>query len=207
VRLPAGAVDGRSSAPARPRPGTLSPAVRGLLDTFIPAGSRCLNVGHRDGMLRPWLLDRGCRHVDVDPAQAAALPFVDESFDAALLLGALDRLVEPQLAAAELRRVLRPGGVLLVTADNLSYWRRRLDRTTRASAPPAGGVRPGWLRGLLLQAGFSLVGVEGQDGAFVGDLPVAGRLWRRRGSAAYRLAERFLPSLLGSRVGAFAIRV
>jgi hypothetical protein len=38
-------------------------------------------------------------------------------------------------------------------------------------------------------------------------LALAGRLWHRRGSAPYRFAERLFPSLLGSRVGGFAIRV
>jgi SAM-dependent methyltransferase len=180
----------------------------GGLEAFIPAGSRCLDVGHAGGAaLRPWLAGRGCHHVEADLEQATALPFEDESFDAALLLGVLDRLVEPHLAAAELRRVLRPGGVLLVTATNASYWRRRLDRATRTAGRPSGGVSPGSLNRLLLQGGFSLVGVEGQDGAFVRDLPLAGRLWRGSGSGPYRVAERFFPSLLGSRVGAFAIRV
>jgi hypothetical protein len=69
------------------------------------------------------------------------------------------------------------------------------------------GSHPGWLRQLLRQSGFSLVGVEGQDGAFIRDLPLAGRLCRRPGSPPYRVAERLFPSLLGSSLGAFAIRV
>ena len=98
------------------------------------------------------------------PRQATEPAFEDESFDAALLIGALDQLEDVGRAAAELRR-------------------------------------------LLLEGGFSLVGVEGQDGALMRDLPLAGRLWRRSGSAPYRAAERLFPALLGSQVGAFAIRV
>jgi hypothetical protein len=48
--------------------------------------------------------------------------------------------------------------------------------------------------------------LEGQDGAFLRELPLAGRVCHRRGSRPYRLAERFFPSLLGSTVGADAIR-
>jgi SAM-dependent methyltransferase len=197
------------SAVAGTKPTELSPALRGLLETFIPAGSRCLNVGRGNGeAMRLWLLAHGCSHVDLDVLRATALPFEDESFDAALLIAVLDQLGDPQRAATELRRVLRPGGVLLVTATNVAYWRHRLGRAAaRDHDPQPGGASPSSLRRLLLDGGFSLVGVEGQDGAFIRDLPLAGRLWRGRGSGAYRVAERLFPSLLGSRVGAFAIRV
>jgi SAM-dependent methyltransferase len=195
--------------PAAPPQGTeLSPATQHLLDTFIPGGSHCLNVRGCDGTaVAPWLLGRGCSLVDEEVARASELRFADESFDAALLIGVLDRLRAPREAAGELRRVLRPGGVLLVTAANGAYWRHRLDRAARAGQRQAATVSPGWLRQLLLQGGFSMVGVEGQDGAFIRDLPLAGRLWQRRGSGPYRVAERLFPSLLGSSVGAFAIRV
>jgi SAM-dependent methyltransferase len=193
---------------ARVQPCAFSPALRGLMETFIPRGSRCLDVGHGHGTaMRPWLLRHGCSYVDMDASRATALPFEDESFDAALLIGVLDRLLEPDMAAIELHRVLRPGGVLLVTASNVSYWRCRLDRVARGHDPQAGCFSPSSLRRMLLEGGFNLVGVEGQDGAFVRDLPLAGRLWKGRASGPYRVAERLFPSLFGSRVGAFAIRV
>jgi SAM-dependent methyltransferase len=193
---------------ASPPATELSPATLGLLDTFVPAGTHCLNVAGPDGTaLGAWLDGRGCRHVEEDVARATELRFADGSFDAALLLGVLDRVQAARPAVRELHRVLRPGGVLLVTASNGSYWRHRLDRAARAAQPQAATVSPGALRQLLLEGGFSMVGVEGQDGAFIRDLPLAGRLWKRCGSGPYRAAERFFPSLLGSSVGAFAIRV
>jgi SAM-dependent methyltransferase len=193
------------AAPPRPE---LSPATRGLLDTFVPAGAHCLNVVGPDATaVGAWLDGRGCGHVDEDVARATELRFEDGSFDAALLIGLLDRLRAPRQAAGELCRVLRPGGVLLVTATNGAYWRHRLDRAARAGQPLAAAVSPGALRRLLLESGFTMVGVEGQDGAFIRDLPLAGRLWRRCGSAPYRAAERLFPALLRSRVGAFAIRI
>ena len=154
-----------------------------------------------------WLDARGCSHVEEDVARASELRFADRSFDAALLIGALDRLPAPRAAASELRRVLRPGGVLLVTATNGAYWRHRLDRATRAGQPQAATISPGAVRRLLVESGFSMVGVEGHDGAFIRDLPLAGRLCKRCGSGPYRVAERCFPSLLGSSVGAFAIRI
>jgi SAM-dependent methyltransferase len=165
-------------------------------------------VGNARGKaLRAWLLDHECSHIDIPVSRATELPFEDESFDAALLLDVLGLVGKRRPTARELRRVLRPGGALLVTAANSSYWRYRLDRAIQPADSRADGVSPGRLRSLLLESGFSLVGVEGQDGALIRDLPFAGRLCRGRSSAPYRVAERFFPTLLGSRVGAFAIRV
>ena len=188
----------------------LTPALRNLIETVIPSGSHCLNVGRRARALNVWLSEHGCTQVTVDESHLPALPFESETFDAALLVGVLDRLAEPYRAARQLHRVLRPGGVLLVTAANDCYWRRRLDRvlggeTRRPS--PSGSYSPTTLRRLLLDAGFNLVGVEGQDGAIVRDLPLAGRFSRGHSSAPYRVAERFLPTLLGAQVGAFAVRL
>ena len=70
---------------------------------------------------------------------------------------------------------------------------------------PAELLQPTTLRRLLLDAGFNLVGVEGQNGALVRDLPLAGRFSRGHTSTPYRVAERFLPTLLGSQVGGFAV--
>jgi SAM-dependent methyltransferase len=105
--------------------------------------------------MRTWLAGHGCRPVDVAPRQATDLAFEDESFDAALLIGALGQLEDVGRAAVELRRVLRPGGVLLVSAANRSYWRNRLDRAARAGGRGAGAVSPGSLRRLLLEGGFT----------------------------------------------------
>jgi SAM-dependent methyltransferase len=190
-----------------PRQLDLTPALRNLIETVIPSGSHCLNVGRRARALNVWLGEHGCTQVTVDESHVPALPFESESFDAALLVGVLDRLAEPYRAARQLHRILRPGGVLLVTAANDCYWRRRLDRVLPGEDRRSSSYTPGTLRRLLLDAGFNLVGVEGQDGAFFSDLPLAGRWCRRRGSGPYRAAERFLPTLLGSRVGAFAVRL
>jgi SAM-dependent methyltransferase len=184
-----------------------TPALRNLIETVIPSGSHCLNVGRRARPVNIWLGQHGCTQVTVDESHVPALPFQSESFDAALLIGVLDRLAEPYRAARQLHRILRPGGVLLVTAANDCYWRRRLDRVLPGEDRRASSYSPGTLRRLLLEAGFNLVGVEGQDGAIVRDLPLAGRFSKGHSSAPYRVAERLLPTLLGSQVGAFAVRL
>lgn len=181
--------------------------MRALVELFVPPGSRCLEVGCAGGgTAGPWLRERGYGHVDVDMATRPMLPFEDESFDAALMLGTLEHLPAPDRAAAEVRRVLRPGGVLLATAANVAYWRRRFDLALPGRDRRPRAFDPGSLRRVLLEAGFNLVGVEGQDGAIVRDLPLARIFWRGRASAPYRVAERLFPSLLGLRVGAFAIK-
>jgi SAM-dependent methyltransferase len=190
-----------------PKPLELTPALRNLIETVVPGGSHCLNVGRRARAVNIWLSEHGCTQVTVDESHVPSLPFEPESFDAALLIGVLDRLAEPYRAARQLHRVLRPGGVLLATAANGCYWRRRLDRVLPGEDRPSGSYNPGSLRRLLLDAGFHLVGVEGQDGAIIRDLPLAGRFSRGRSSTPYRVAERFLPTLLGSQVGAFAVRL
>ena len=190
-----------------PRQLELTPALRDLIKTVIPSGSHCLNVGRRARAVNVWLSQHGCTQVTVDESHVPSLPFESGSFDAALLIGVLDRLAEPYRAARQLHRILRPGGVLLVTAANDCYWRRRLDRVLPGDDRRASAYSPGTLRRLLLDAGFNLVGVEGQDGAIVRDLPLAGRFSKGHSSAPYRVAERLLPSLLGSQVGAFAVRL
>jgi SAM-dependent methyltransferase len=58
---------------------------------------------------------------------AAALPFADDDFDLAICVEVFEHLFEPHRAAAEIRRVLRPGGRLVASTPNSLYWRLRMD--------------------------------------------------------------------------------
>lgn len=66
----------------------------------------------------PQSLDsRGCR-ADVT-GSAAALPFADGSFDSVLCTQMLDDFPEPSVVLGEIARVLAPGGVLILTVNQL----------------------------------------------------------------------------------------
>lgn len=66
-------------------------------------------------LLRERALDRG---VTVEVADVHALPFEQESFDLVVAVGVIPWLHSPGEAVVEMARVLRPGGQLVVTADN-----------------------------------------------------------------------------------------
>lgn len=219
--------------------GDLTPPLRRLLDTLVRPGDRCLDVGCGDGQtLGPWLVQHDCEYVGVDVAEtavrqagehgldarliedASSLPFEDASFDVALSIEVFEHLFSPNLAAAEIHRILRPGGALVVTVPNVAYWRRRLDLALLGRWNPVGDdlsvqqpwrdphirfFNPGSLRRMLSSVGFTKVELEGHVGAFARDLPLARRLvWQGRPSSLYRAAESYLPSLLGLRLCAVA---
>lgn len=74
------------------------------------------------GDLTPSLVDTARAHygerVKLSVFDAQALPFADASFDLVLLYEALYYLPEPEKFLAEARRVLRPGGELLLSMPN-----------------------------------------------------------------------------------------
>jgi len=56
----------------------------------------------------------------------ARLPFADGGFDTVLLVEVIEHLVQPHCLLAEIHRVLRPGGALVVTCPNLHALENRL---------------------------------------------------------------------------------
>lgn len=86
-----------------------------------------LDIGCGDGQYVVDLLPPSCNYVGIDPAgdrytearpilqgTAEFLPFVDSSFDTVCFLTSLDHVLDYNLAIEEAKRVLKPGGRLLL---------------------------------------------------------------------------------------------
>jgi ubiquinone/menaquinone biosynthesis C-methylase UbiE len=112
----------------------------------LPTGARVLEVGSGAGFLAVALAERGLVVDAIDPSDAMvarahrratnsaaaarvtvaigaveALAFADGYFDLVVALGVIPWVPIPQLAILEMARVVRPGGHLILTADN--RWR------------------------------------------------------------------------------------
>ena len=185
------------------------PELRQLLQASVSRTSSCLDVGCGDGRTCGlWLREHAGSYVGVDISRqaieearalgldarviedAASLPFPDKSFDIAVCIEVLEHLFEPHAAAREILRVLRPGGVLIVTVPNVVYWTRRVDLVL-GRWDPAGdhlSVQQPWrdphlrffdlgaLKRMLEASGFCRVKVGGHHGVFLPDIPYARRV-------------------------------
>jgi|SRR5215212_9998535 ubiquinone/menaquinone biosynthesis C-methylase UbiE len=63
------------------------------------------------------LLDRGIADVDIRCADAAALPHPDDAFELVYMVTVIGEFPDPAAVLGEVRRVLRPDGVLAVTEE------------------------------------------------------------------------------------------
>jgi SAM-dependent methyltransferase len=60
---------------------------------------------------------------------AEAIPYGADWFAGGLMMGVFERLDDPMQAMRELRRVVRPGGYLLISLLDLAFpWRKAVDR-------------------------------------------------------------------------------
>lgn len=69
-------------------------------------------------------------------ADASALPFADDTFDAVIAMHMLYHVPEPARAIAEMHRVLKPGGVLAVTTNGIGNTRAIYALATTLGSPP-----------------------------------------------------------------------
>jgi ArsR family transcriptional regulator len=166
-----------------------SPDCLPRLAAAVPVGARVADVGTGSGRMLPLLSGRAAQVIAVDAspsmldeARRAAggaavdlrlgdmshLPLHDGEVDTAVVNMALHHVPEPRAALRELRRVLRPGGTLLV-GDFLPHheeWMR--DRM----ADQWLGFAPDELSDWLLDAGFEGVRIEPIHSSRAGALSV-----------------------------------
>lgn len=109
-----------------------------VLDRYIEPGSRVLDLGAGAGAESPYRLKSRVRAIvgiDLDPrvgrnpllhhglvAHAGRLPFRESAYDAAFSIYVLEHIEDPRTIVAELRRVLRPGGLFLALTPNRYHY-------------------------------------------------------------------------------------
>jgi SAM-dependent methyltransferase len=117
------------------------------------------------------------------------LPFDDAAFDLALTLDVLEHLDDDRGGLGELRRVVRPGGFLIVTVpahprlwsrhDDINHHRRRYTRPTLRSAAEESGwevVRLSHFNSVLLPVALLARVIDRGDGLSIPPAPINGAL-------------------------------
>jgi SAM-dependent methyltransferase len=105
--------------------------LRAGLGAWLGSPERVLDVGSADGPSARWLPVHGRVAVDTDArglvpgrdvrASALALPFADGSFDVVAAFDVIEHCEPESVAVAELARVLRPGGRMLVSVPAYAW--------------------------------------------------------------------------------------
>src|SRR3989344_4267979 len=89
---------------------------------------RALDVGCREGIQTKWLENKGFEVTPIDIEKKferclivdanKPLPFADNSFDLIWASEVIEHLDDPAKTVAEFRRVLKPGGEMIITTPN-----------------------------------------------------------------------------------------
>jgi SAM-dependent methyltransferase len=231
----------------RPLTGLYRP-LQGLLGAYTPPDGRYLDVGCGDARTAGPYLRHAGHYTGVDVSASAVdearshgfdavriddpaeLPFEPGKFDMVVCLETLEHLVDPLAAVREMRRLLRPEGLLVATVPNVVYWRRRLDYALIGRWNPLGdrlSIEQPWrdphlrfftkaaLARMVETAGFQILEAGGHWGGVLVDVPGRQRLSRsrtadadavRRSSRLYRWLEKRWPALLAFRLHVVARR-
>jgi demethylmenaquinone methyltransferase/2-methoxy-6-polyprenyl-1,4-benzoquinol methylase len=154
---------------------------------FVAAGARTISCDFSPGMLAVGKARRP--ELDFTAGDAMQLPFADGAFDAVAISFGLRNVADPALAAAEMLRVTRPGGRLVVCEFSRPTWApfrtvyteylmralpavaRRVSSSPDAYVYLAESIRA-WpdqagLAGLLAGAGWDRVGWRNLSGGIV----------------------------------------
>ena len=85
-----------------------------LAKQVAPAARRMIATDYSEGMIAEAKKGACPGNLTFEVADGTALPYADDSFDAVIISNALHVMPEPEKALAEIDRVLRPGGILIV---------------------------------------------------------------------------------------------
>ncbi len=158
-----------------------------FLQGSVRAGERALDLGCGSGEFTAALAEAGVAPVGVDVAQAALerararhpgldfrlvpidgpLPFEDGSFELVWASEVIEHVADTARWLSEVRRVLVPGGRLLVTTPSHGRLRVALGGVERFSEPLGEHLHlytKGSLRTLLHEFGFGEIGVRAVEG-------------------------------------------
>ena len=124
---------------------------------LVPHARALLDVGCAGGYVLAAAKEMGLEATGLDCSQAAVdvcasrglqavagsfeeMPFADGTFDIVVAKHTLEHMRQPLAALGEARRVLRPGGALLVVVPDAEYWKRyAAPRRGRYFHPEHGG--------------------------------------------------------------------
>jgi len=152
-----------------------------LFFRYIPAGARVLDAGCGRSLFteirpdwpfrivaadvdHPLLLSRQTEFPQVRwlVADAHPLPFRDGAFDALFAGELIEHLADPRAGVDEFRRVVRPGGTLVLTTPNRRRLANLADRSDRPYSPDhLSELSYDEVRALLDAAGFEVVYTTG----------------------------------------------
>jgi SAM-dependent methyltransferase len=225
--------------------GGVDPLEQALIKTLAKAGTVCLDYGCGDGRrYGTWLQELDIRYHGFDISQAALeaartlglnvglltpdgrTTLADDCCDLAICFEVFEHLLEPQLAVQEIRRVLKPSGVLLASVPNSAYWFCRLEFLLTGFFNPGGGpltsrimpwndphirfFSPKLFRRFLRQNGFPEIELIPERFSlrhlpYIWRKPVLAGLFERISKPFGRLSE-FSPGLFAGRLFARAVK-
>jgi SAM-dependent methyltransferase len=192
------------------------------ISDLVPSRDGLLDIGCGNGFVLELALElgwKGARGVEpsedaIAHASASVAPLIERgllergmfapaSFDAVTLFQVLDHLRDPVAVLSEIRRLLRPGGVVLALNHNVEAFSARVlrERSPIIDVEHTYLYSPETMRRLFSQVGFEVMSVE----------PI-----RNTYSLSYlvhltpfphRLKESFLPRLKRSRLGRVMLTV